>query len=386
MRPISGGRPRARCTITRALAVTALFGVALPLMVTSCGNGSPVTSTRGPTAGMLISVGRMTVGRSLHTATLLPTGEVLLAGGGTPELPAKVSVEIFDTRTGLTRTAGDLKVAREEHTATLLPDGTVLLVGGPDSAANSAEIYDPTSGSSTLVGPLTEPRSDHVAVLLDNGRVLILGGDTSRVGATPTAGAELYDPVTRTFTPTGRMSIPRVPFGVVRLPDGRILVAGGTTTEKQVVASAEIYDPGTGQFISTGTLLTTRRKHAGALLSQGTVLIMGGTTDRSDSTVLHSTESFDPATGHFQPSAPMRFPRFKFAAVSLLDGSILVAGGSEETVEVFDLRTGQFMAVANGEQGLRLFPTATPLADGSVLIAGGYSGNGSQATLWRYSR
>ena len=82
----------------------------------------------------------------------------------------------------------------------------------------------------------------------------------------------------------------------------------------------------------------------------------------------------------------MRFPRFKFAAVSLLDGSILVAGGSEETVEVFDLRAGQFMAVANGEQGLRLFPTATLLADGSVLIAGGYSGNGSQATLWRYSR
>ncbi len=181
------------------------------------------------------------------------------------------------------------------------------------------------------------------------------------------------------------MSIARAPFGVVRLPDGRILVAGGTTTGKQVVASAEIYDPGTGQFISTGSLLTTRRKHAGAVLSDGTVLIMGGTTDRTDSTVLQSAESFDPATGRFQASAAMRSPRFKFTAVSLPDGSILVAGGSEETVEVFDPRAGQFRAVANGQQGLRLFPTATLLADGSVLIAGGYSGNGSQPTLWRYA-
>jgi hypothetical protein len=252
MKRICRSHPHASVTITRALAVTALFGVALPLVATSCGNGSPVTSRVGPTAGTLVTVGRMTVGRSLHTATLLPTGEVLLAGGGTPELPATVSVDIFDPRTGRTRTAGDLKVARVEHTATLLPDGTVLLVGGADSAANSAEIYDPTSGSSTPLGPLTEPRSDHAAVLLDNGRVLVLGGDTSRVGATSTASAELYDPLTRTFAPTGRMSVPRVPFGVVRLPDGRILVAGGTNTGKQVVASAEIYDPDAASSILPG--------------------------------------------------------------------------------------------------------------------------------------
>ena len=375
--------PHARGSMNRAVA--ALLLLPLPLLATSCGNGPQVTSTGGPTAGSLVAVGKMTIGRSLHTATLLPTSEVLLTGGGTPDLPATRSVEIFDPGTGLTRRAGDMKVARAEHTATLLADRTVLIVGGLGPAANSAEIYDPASESSTFVGPLTEPRSDHVAVQLDDGHVLILGGDISGVGATPTAGAELYDPVTGTFTPTGRMSIARAPFGVVRLPDGRILVAGGTTTGKQVVASAEIYDPGTGQFTSTGSLLTTRRKHAGAVLSDGTVLIMGGTTDRTDSTVLQSAESFDPATGRFQASAAMRSPRFKFTAVSLPDGSILVAGGSEETVEVFDPRAGQFRAVANGQQGLRLFPTATLLADGSVLIAGGYSGNGSQPTLWRYA-
>ena len=278
-----------------------------------------------------------------------------------------------------------MNVARTDHTATLLPDGTVLIVGGLGPAASSAEIYEPATGTSTLVGPLTEPRSDHAAVLLESGKVLILGGDTSGVGATPTAGAELYVPFTRTFASTGRMSMPRVPYGVVRLNDGHVLVAGGTTTGKRVLASAEIYDPRMGQFTSTGSLLSARRKHAGAILADGTVLIMGGTTSASDSVVLNSTESFDPAQGHFQPAPPMRSARYKFTAVFLDNGSLLVAGGSRETVEVFDQRTGQFMAVANGQQGLRLFPTATLLSDGSALIAGGYSGNGSQPTLWRYT-
>jgi len=339
-----------------------------------------------PTVGTLVTAGKMTVGRSLHTATLLPTGAVLLVGGGTPDHSATRTVEIFDPRTGQTQTAAEMNVARADHTATLLPDGTVLIVGGLGSAASSsAEIYEPVTGTSTLVGPLTEPRSDHAAVLLESGKVLILGGDTSGVGATPTAGAELYDPFTRTFTSTGRMSVPRVPYGVVRVNDGRVLVAGGTTTGKQVLASAEICDPRMGQFTSTGSLLSSRRKHAGAILVDGTVLIMGGTTSASDSVVLNSTESFDPAQGHFQSAPPMRSRRYKFTAASLDNGSLLVAGGSSETVEVFDQPTGQFMAVANGQQGLRLFPTATLLSDGSALIAGGYSGNGSQPTLWRYT-
>ena len=366
-------------------AVATILAVALSLLLSSCRNASTAHSIGDPTVGTLATAGSMIVGRSLHTATLLPTGEVLLVGGGTPEPPATRTVEIFDPRTGQTRTAGETNVAREDHTATLLPNGTVLIVGGLGPAASSAEIYEPATGTSTLVGPLTEPRSDHAAVLLESGKVLILGGDTSGVGATPTAGAELYDPFTRTFTSTGRMSAPRVPYGVVRVNDGRVLVAGGTTTGKQVLASAEIYDPRMGQFTSTGSLLSARRKHAGAILVDGTVLIMGGTTSASDSVVLNSTESFDPAQGHFQPAPPMRSARYKFTAVFLDNGSLLVAGGSPETVEVFDQRTGQFMAVANGQQGLRLFPTATLLSDGSALIAGGYGGNGSQSTLWRYT-
>jgi hypothetical protein len=109
--------PHGRGSMNRAVA--ALLLLALPLLATSCGNGPQVTSTGGPTAGSLVAVGKMTIGRSLHTATLLPTSEVLLTGGGTPDLPATRSVEIFDPGTGLTRRAGDMKVVRGEHTATL---------------------------------------------------------------------------------------------------------------------------------------------------------------------------------------------------------------------------------------------------------------------------
>ena len=111
-------------TRTRVMehAVATVPAVALSLLLTSCGNASPAHSMRGPTVGTLVTAGSMTVRRSLHTATLLSTGEVLLAGGGTPEPPATRTVEIFDPRTGQTRTSADMNVAREDHTATLLPE------------------------------------------------------------------------------------------------------------------------------------------------------------------------------------------------------------------------------------------------------------------------
>src|SRR5438046_77124 len=78
--------PHPRGSMNRAVA--ALLLLALPFLATSCGNGPQMTSTGGPTAGSLVAVGKMTIGRSLHTATLLPTSEVLLTGGGTPDLHA----------------------------------------------------------------------------------------------------------------------------------------------------------------------------------------------------------------------------------------------------------------------------------------------------------
>jgi len=109
---------------------------------------------------------------------------------------------------------GSLNVPRSLHTATLLPDGRVLVAGGRGAgpgALDSAELYDPVSGKWSVTGSLVKPRVMHTATLLTNGKVLVVGGDTS--AAPPDFGrgntAELYDPATGTWTLTGSMSTPR---------------------------------------------------------------------------------------------------------------------------------------------------------------------------------
>jgi hypothetical protein len=339
-----------------------------------------------PPVGTITRIGDMAQGRALHTATGLANGTVLITGG-MGRVGAISSAELFDPATGKTRFTGSLAVGRMSHSASLLPDGKVLIVGGYGSGvagSGTAELYDAATGAFVPAGRLNEPRSDHAAVPLANGTILIVGGDTSGAGRTPTAAAELYDPGTGRFTPTGSMNLPRVPYAAVRLADGRVLVAGGTTTGKQVTASAEIYDPATGRFTMTGSLRTARRKHAGFLLPDGRVLIVGGTTGGDDSHALRDAEVFDPASGRFSPAAPMLEARYKIAAVVMPDGSALVVGGSSELAEVYDPKQGMFHPVTGGSAALRHFPAPTILPDSSVLITGGYSGNGPEATVWRY--
>lgn len=353
------------------------------LTLLACASGTGPRNE--PPAGTITLVGAMATGRALHTATLLPDGSVLITGGlGTGAIR---SAELFDPANSRTRSTGSLLVGRLSHTATLLPDGKVLVVGGYGSGlagSGTAELYDPATDAFVAAGHLNEPRSDHAAVLLNNGTILIVGGDTSGAGRTPTAAAELYDPRTATFTPTGSMHVPRIPYGAVRLLDGRVLVAGGTTTGKQVTASAETYDPATGRFTMTGSLGTARRKHTSFLLSDGRVFIVGGTTGGDDSHALNDAEVFDPASGRFSRAAPMLEARYKITAVVLPDGSALVVGGASELAEVYDPQEGTFHPVTGGSAALRHFPVATLLPDSSVLITGGYSGSGPQATVWRY--
>jgi hypothetical protein len=118
----------------------------------------------------------------------------------------------------------------------------------------------------------------------------------------------------------------------------------------------------------------------------GTVLVMGGSTGNNDSVILSSTELYDPDHDSFRPAPPLLLGRYKTAAVSLPDGSALVAGGAAELVELYDPRVGQFLSAAGGRQMARFFATATLLPDGSVMIAGGYGDGGADTTVWRYTR
>ncbi|NBQ43762.1 MAG: hypothetical protein EBU23_15175, partial [Mycobacteriaceae bacterium] len=103
---------------------------------------------------------------------------------------------------------GPLATGRSGHTATLLPNGKVLVAGGIGSTGfvASAEVCDPAQGTWTATGPLATGRSDHTATLLPNGKVLVTGG-VNNSGIL--ASAEVYDPAQGTWTATGSLAIGR---------------------------------------------------------------------------------------------------------------------------------------------------------------------------------
>jgi hypothetical protein len=139
--------------------------------------------------------------RAWHTATLLPDGAVLVAGGVDAGGRLVTSVERFDVETRMFQPLSPAGLApRVGHSATLLTDGRVLFAGGagPDGAPlDSADLWDPMFGGSPVAAPLTAARRGHRAELLADGTVRITGGTAgTRQGA---AGPEIYDPASGTF-------------------------------------------------------------------------------------------------------------------------------------------------------------------------------------------
>jgi hypothetical protein len=392
------------------------LGVVVVLLATALPAGGASTQL-----GAFKPAGALRTARSLHTATRLPDGRVLVVGGrgieGTVELD---SVELYEPKSGRWSLGPPLSVGRSGHTATLLPDGRVLIAGGTIYEASSeggrfiavatVELFDPKANQWKPGAPMHQARNWHTATLLEDGRVLVVGG--AREQKSHLASAEYYQPSDDAWVSAPSLSQSRCLHQAVRLTDGSVLVVGGRSNQVPAegqapdavqaqrphgastsasgfgmpIASAERWVADAGWALLPEPV-DPRQRHALVALSDARALVVGGAT-RTGLTNL--AELWTPDAGAWlQPEHSLSMGLGSHTATALPSGGILVIGG--EPPNSVDTRSAQIFEMSEqrwcqaGElKSSRKQHTATLLADGKVLVTGGVSAGISERTaeLW----
>jgi hypothetical protein len=365
------------------LPLMRISGLTIGAALLSVWCAKPGLYTTSRTAGSIVRTGQMIAPRFDHAAVLLPSGRVLIVGGIERNGVMQSSAELFDPATGRFTVTGRPKTQHGRGvTATLLRTGNVLVAGGSTGCDSpcytaSAELYNPETGKFAPTGKMTVPRAEARAAMLRTGDVLFVGGAALTDGNSFVT-AELYHQSTGTFTSIGATHLSDA-TQIVVLNGGNALVVGNSGTD--------VYDPSTKRFTSAGAMTVPRSKFGGALLPDGRVLIAGGQAGGPMGTRVTTTQIYDPAEGRFASGPVLNKERFKLskAVVALKDGRVLIAGAADQP-EVYDSDLGVFVPVEGAKLDGFCFSTATLLNDGRVLLASGYAKPGGVAVnhAWLY--
>jgi hypothetical protein len=223
-----------------------------------------------------------------------------------------------------------------------LLDGRVLIIGGTESYDCQdvlVDVYDPATGTVQRTGDLNQARHSMETKLLDDGRVVVWGGYGTSDCPPPELYPEIYDPATGTWTSVPNFTIPT--YDTINLGDGRLLVVDGQ--------SVRIVNPANATFTPRSTLTIVRDEPMAVLLQDGTVLIAGGSGSAT-------ADVYDPATGWVVPVGDMITDRRRAQVTQLLDGRVLLTGGSDgdvglKSAEVYDPQTQTFAATGDMRAG-----------------------------------
>ena len=273
--------------------------------------------------------------RISHTASLLPDGRVLVVGGtlarpeGSAELTIFASAEVWDPTSRSFSPAGTLAQPRVSHTATSLPDGRVLIAGGRSDSRDSVglasvEIWDPSTSAFTAAGEMVHSRASHTATLLQDGRVLVVGGNQRRPPQPQEElrSAEVWSPATGAFELTGMMAIGRMHHMALLLNDGRVVVVGGTQGSPATDV-IEAWDPRTGSFSAAGTV----GREGWIIEWQQAVTLEDGRVAVISPTDEPTIEIWDPSVEAVTATVRLPERRMLHSATVLPGGRILVVGG-----------------------------------------------------------
>jgi large repetitive protein len=334
---------------------------------------------------------RMNIAHELHTATLLPSGKVLVAGGQNSSHETVNTAELYDPATGIWMSTGPMKTSRAGHKATLLLSGKVIVIGSNPGFVfdSSVEIYDPATTKWSIAENMHIARGQYSVTLLSSGKVLVSGGicsyseepvtnNTGKVVYLPVYAlpAELYDPATGKWTTTDNLNCGHDNHTATLLPNGRVLIVGGGISTN--LSKAELFDPATGKWILTGALNAGRECHTATLLYNGKVLAVGGGNNKEDT--LAKAELYDPTSGTWTETGALTTARKYHQAVLLRNGKVLIVGGVDNrykpltSAELYDPATGKW-TMTGAMNIAREKYTMTLLPDGKVLVAGGSDRN-----------
>jgi hypothetical protein len=272
-----------------------------------------------------------------YTATLLQDGKVLITGGVTyvesrkgsgTYLPESISIlEVYDPNTNKFSIVAHMKTPRKNHSATLLPTGEVLIVGGENNKGKilrSAELYNPKTNKTRYVANTIYPHSLHSAILTKEG--ILITGNRNQLIEDLSKKSELYDFLNNKFIPVGELNYARVAPNLILLKNNDVLISGGTLSQ-QYREMVEMYDHKTQKNYVVGKFKNIRWGYSSVLLKNGKVLFTGGASPGLDIRYLNTAEIFDPNLKTFTKIKNMKDARSSHESTLLNDGKVLITGG-----------------------------------------------------------